>query len=49
MDGGDTKYVWSATEKAKGEVVAYINAGDFYSKNAFDIVSSVFNKYVDVK
>ena len=36
-------------EKAKGEVVAYINAGDFYSKNAFDIVSSVFNKYVDVK
>ncbi len=36
-------------KKAKGDIVAYINAGDFYNKNAFEIVDGVFDKFKNVK
>ncbi|MGG1678251.1 glycosyltransferase [Neobacillus sp. NRS-1170] len=33
---------------ATGDICAYINAGDFYSKSAFDIVLDVFDQYKEI-
>ena len=35
-------------KKCTGDFVAYINAGDFYNKTAFEIVNNVFNKNSDI-
>ena len=35
-------------KKCTGDFVAYINAGDFYNKTAFEIVNKVFNKNSDI-
>ncbi len=37
-----------AFTKANGEVISYINAGDFYYKNAFNSVVSFFNNNSDI-
>jgi glycosyltransferase involved in cell wall biosynthesis len=43
-DGGMYEALVKGLQLCTGDIVAYINAGDYYSKHAFDIILSVFEK-----
>lgn len=35
-------------EKVSGNIVAYINSGDFYNKNSFELINNIFNNRKDI-
>ncbi len=43
-DGGMYEALAKGLARVSGDVCAYINAGDFYSPNAFEIVLEIFNR-----
>lgn len=35
--------------RAKGDIIGYINAGDYYHKCAFSVITKIFSAYPDVR